>query len=447
VTFRTSLCRSFSGALLSLSLSAGQALADNASTEPVFTPVKFGKTSFYANKDVLNKIGPIAPILTRIAGQDIVFLDPKNTPRITLDEWAKIPAVQNLWTAKLSGGAGALFFAPHLSDWQGGTLLREFQERVDNLKTVPGFFASNIGTGKEGFGCFLLGDPNTDTNAFAQEIGAIPDSLVTDKFRQYFSDSFSLLFYALGHEAGHCPQNYNVREQVVSLGPLVTGRKTLEFEMDADSTSAKFYAETVTQKPDLKLDPDIPGKIQKLRVLAPFLAQSADSASYFSNFARYLGHATGLTPSNDTPAAEKALSSITSTIHTNFLIRATLYEVEAFGLTGQKPQPPLGRLNFVWHSIQNHPENLYYAAKALHNAAKSNKIDLPNATREGLQAFCDAWEQVGLFQNAEKVSAYEATFEKAVLQKGGIQALSLLNDLLSPQKISSFSPVYRSQNL
>lgn len=429
----SSLRQNFTKALLSVSLATGAAAVQASEDTPILQPTTSGPHTIYAHPDVVRKLGPLTESLTRIAGQDLVFLDPSHFPKVKLQEWAANPVVQNLWNEKIARYGNASFFVQPDIPLQTERLLNDFKDEAKQTAGGANFVSSNIGDGSGKKGCFIFGDPDGDPLHVAKVTGNIPESLTTAGFRQKFSSKASVLFFSLAHEAAHCPQNYIEREKAGPEGSIASHQAHLIFEIDADQNAQAAYNGAVAAQPEMNLDPDMPRKMDALRHLAPFLAQGEASAGYISHFIKFLSHSTGFAAS-EPDLRRRAELAVSDTIELNFLLRGNIYDVATERLQ-TKPGRIQDQLAYLWGEIQNQPESLYYAAKALKEARAKGNILLSSRATTSLESFIAAWDLLDLKKDTQDEAVYKGTFDRIVVrnqQSSGTGGVSGAISRLSP---------------
>ena len=286
--------------------------------------------------------------MSKVAQQDILFLEPSNMDAEDMAGFVKLPVLNAVFPPLLKTGMLS-------KKWQAQVNKLEALNRDSNrsfffmnLLITSGAYAGGNNYSSLRFNqaaykaCIVMGDLDIEAAKLAQNLGAIPQSQITDDFKSRFSDRKSLLMMVLLHEAAHCTQ---------SGGKSFEGQhEILKYEIDADRKAIERYRELIAT--GWKLDPELPEKLQALRRLAPILGSRGSVSSVMANLMQ--NHATASGLNEDNPDAEKVMNKNFESV---LLQRAVAYELLSPEMRGRLRLKAQSQVDKVFNTLTEELED------------------------------------------------------------------------------------------
>lgn len=298
-------------------LSAAMPANSQENPEDAFSAMSVDGKRIYAKPETLKAGERYLIEMSKMAGRDILFIEPSNLEAEDLDGFKTIPVLNaafpplKLQKPQVSGSGITNDF-----------LLKSRESDKDflfiNLLVTSGAYAKGRNYVSLPFNqyaqkaCIVMGDLDIDSSKLAQNLGSIPADRLTEDFKNIFADPKSLLTLVLLHEAAHCTQ---------SSAPSVNESHTvLHYEIDADQRALKRYRELIAE--GWELDPQLPEKFHYLRLLAPLLGSQGNAKSVMMNLMQ--NHATAPALNKVAPDAKEISQK---TFQSVLLQRSVVYEL------------------------------------------------------------------------------------------------------------------------
>lgn len=285
--------------------------------EDAFSAMSVNGNRIYAKPETLKSGERYLVEMSKMAGQDILFIEPSNLEIEDLDGFKTLPVLSAVFPPlKLQ--------KPQVA---GSRIINDIA--LESRESDKDFLFMNLlltsGAYTEGRNymslrfnryaqkaCIVMGDLNIVSSKLAQNLGNIPADQLTEDFKNIFADPKSFLTLILLHEAAHCTQD--------SPSSLNETHTVLHYEIDADQRALKRYRELIAE--GWELDPKLPEKFHYLRLLAPVLGSQGSTTSVMMNLMQ--NHATA--PALDKVAPDaKDISQ--KTFQSVLLQRAVVYEL------------------------------------------------------------------------------------------------------------------------